>query len=140
MMAGRHHVVLEEFGLVEALEWLAGRAEEGRELEATVEVDPGSTDGRPPKAVERAAFRVAQLAVENVVRHAGASRVAMHVLASAGAVRIVVADDGRGFDPAAPTPGFGLADMRLQAAEAGARVEVGAADGGGTRVAFAWPR
>jgi len=140
MMAGRHHVVLEEFGLVEALEWLAGRAEEGRELEASVEVDPASGDARPPRTVERAAFRVAQLAVENVVRHAGTSRVEIRVLVGAGAVRVVVSDDGRGFDPSAPTTGFGLADMRLQAAEAGARIEVGAADGGGTRVTFAWPR
>jgi len=140
MMAGRHHVVLEEFGLVEALEWLAGRAEEGRGLEATVEVDPATTEERPPRPVERAAFRVAQLAVENVVRHAQASRVGIRVLVSAQCVRVTVADDGRGFDPAAPTTGFGLADMRLQAAEAGARVEVGPADGGGTRVAFTWPR
>ena len=140
MMAGRHHVVLEEFGLVEALEWLAGRAEEGRELEATVEVDPATSDERPPRTIERAAFRVAQLAMENVVRHAGASRVEIRVLVGAQLLRVVVTDDGRGFDPSAPTAGFGLADMRLQAAEAGARVEVGPADGGGTRVAFAWPR
>ena len=103
-------------------------------------MDPATTDERPPRAVERAAFRVAQLAVENVVRHAGATRVVLGVLTSAGAVRVVVTDDGRGFDPAAPTTGFGLADMRLQAAEAGARVEVGAVDGGGTRVTFGWPR
>jgi signal transduction histidine kinase len=140
LLAERRHVVLEELGLVEALEWLAGRAEEGGELEATVEVDPATTDARPPLAVERAAFRVAQLAVDNAVRHAQARRLSMSVLVTTRAVQLAIDDDGRGFDAAHPATGFGLTDMHVQAAEAGARVEVASTPGDGTRVTFVWPR
>lgn len=140
LLAERRHVILEELGLVEALEWLADRAEDGREVAVTLSVDSASTDARPPRAVERAAFRVAQLAVDNAVRHADPARVGLEVAVGRDRVRVVVADDGRGLDPAAATAGFGLGDMRLQAAEVGARVEIGAGDAGGTRVVFSWPR
>jgi hypothetical protein len=71
----------------------------------------GRAAPRPPE-VEFELLRVAQAALANAAQHAHAARIAVTLDFGAGdapALRIVVADDGRGFDPAAPRPGrFGL--------------------------------
>src|SRR6267154_423149 len=69
LMADRWPVVLEAFGLVEALEDLAERTEADGTVEVGLEVQGAA--GRPRPEIERAAWRVAQLAIDNAVRHAG---------------------------------------------------------------------
>lgn len=141
-MAERRLVILEEFGLIEAIEWLLGRAEERQSLEVNLSVDDRTTAERPPREVERAAFRIAQLAVENALQHAAPKRLVLDVLARADAVRLSVADDGRGLATATGDPGrdrFGIADMRSQAAQVRGDIQVVAPPAGGTTVTFAWP-
>jgi signal transduction histidine kinase len=142
LMAERRLVVLEEFGILEAIEWLLGRAEERASVEIELAVDDRTTTQRPPRDVERAAFRIAQLAVENALQHASPTRLALEVLARADQVRISVSDNGRGFgDPAAdPTRDhLGMADMRSQAADVHGDVRFVLPPAGGTTVTFAWP-
>jgi nitrate/nitrite-specific signal transduction histidine kinase len=50
--------------------------------------------------------------------------------------QIVIADDGCGFDPQAAHAGRGLENMRERARQLGARLEITAADGAGTRVSL----
>jgi signal transduction histidine kinase len=73
-----------------------------------------------PANTEVVLLRAAQEALANVRKHAGASRVEVSL---AGAVLTVV-DDGGGFDPAAPTGGYGLAGMRRRVEEVGGTLTI----------------
>ena len=140
LMHARQSIVLEEYGLVAALEWLAERTQARTRLDIDVELEGGSVDdpAAVPKAVARAAFRVALLAIDNVGRHAGASRAALRLTVDQDAVELLIADDGHGFDgDTAPRTGRGLIDMRTTANAVGATVLV-AANESGTRIAFRW--
>jgi two-component system NarL family sensor kinase len=142
LMHSRQSIVLEEYGLVAALEWLAERTETRTRLEVVVELEGASVDDPDalPKPVARAAFRVALLAIDNVVRHANATRALIRLIVDRATVDLVIADDGRGFDgDTAPRSGRGLIDMRTAANAVGATVTV-EATGSGTRIAFRWPR
>jgi signal transduction histidine kinase len=142
----RRFVVLDELGLVEALEWLAERIEERADVQVELAVadGPSYSVGRPPARIEEAAFRVARLALDNALRHSGATCVSLSVEVSARAARVTIADDGRGWDPAAAESALragrlGLVDMRRTAEEVGATFDVSAGPAGaGTCVAFAW--
>ncbi len=71
----------------------------------------------PP--VEAALYRVAQEALHNALRHAGASRIRVALERTPRRVILEVADDGHGFAPEMPSSGLGLASMRERAAAAG---------------------
>jgi signal transduction histidine kinase len=142
LMAERRLVILEEFGIVEALEWLIAQAEERVSFAVELTVDDASTADRPPREVERAAFRIAQLAVENAIQHAGPSRLVLSVVSRSDRLAITVADDGHWVAPSTSDrrrDHVGLADMRSEADHVRAAVEVLVPHGGGTTVHFAWP-
>jgi signal transduction histidine kinase len=92
---------------------------------------------RPHRLVEGALYRIAQEAVINAARHAHAREIRIEVTASQACVRLTVADDGIGFDPAAPTDGpdhWGVKNMRERARAVGGRLMVDSAPGRGTRI------
>ena len=68
---------------------------------------------------EAALYRVAQEALHNALRHAGASSVKVSLAKTPRQVVLEVSDDGHGFAPDAPSGGLGLASMRERAASAG---------------------
>ncbi len=72
--------------------------------------------------------------LHNVVRHAGASEVEICLSTAGGGLRLVVADDGAGFEPAAASDGTGLSSVRRRARRIGAELEIDSAPGRGTRV------
>jgi signal transduction histidine kinase len=88
-----------------------------------------------PAAVEVAAYRIANEALTNVVKHAAARTCALRlsVDAPAGTLRIEVQDDGRGIPPEHQL-GVGLISMRERAAELGGMLTVEAVRAGGTVV------
>jgi signal transduction histidine kinase len=151
LMHARQSVVLEEFGLIAALEWLAERTEERSAVQVVIELGDGEggsegggrTEGGAgiPKSVERAAFRIALLALDNVVRHADGSHATIRLASDNERLRLEVSDDGPGIEAAAsrPDPGRGLVDMRSEASAAGAVLTIAASDGG-TRIELRWPR
>jgi signal transduction histidine kinase len=140
LMADRWPVVLEAFGLVAALEDLAERIETDAGI--AVQIDVGWVGERPPPAIERTAWRVAELAIDNARRHADASEITVTVAVDAGRVSLSIADDGRGFDPAAPGAvrmgARGLADANRRALAVGATIRIESRSGGGTIVGFDW--
>lgn len=140
LMADRWPVVLDAFGLVAALEDLAERLEADRGLK--VEIDVEQAGERPPTAIERTAWRVAQVALDNVVRHAAATTVTITVGVDADRIALAIADDGRGFETGSAgtsRPGArGLADATRRAAAIGATIRLEPRPGGGTTVAFDW--
>ena len=140
LMADRWPVVLEAFVLVAALEDIAERIETDGGLK--VEIDVERAGERPPVAIERTAWRVAQVALDNVVRHAAATTVTITVGVAAGQVALAIADDGRGVasGPAATSrPGArGLADATRRTETIGATIRLEPRLGGGTIVVFNW--
>jgi len=86
-------------------------------------------------------FRIAQEALTNAVKHAGAQSIDISCEIGADKVTLRVRDDGRGL-PASPAivAGLGRASMRHRASAIGARLYVGAAAGGGTEVRLECPQ
>jgi signal transduction histidine kinase len=124
--------VLDDLGLVPALDWLlsdlAGRTEIRIALEA--EGDRLLLNAEQELVI----FRVAQEALHNIERHAHASRVVVHLANDPGRFRLEVSDDGRGFDPEHVRQGsLGLAGMQERASLIGAKFEVSSRPGS-TRV------
>ncbi len=92
-----------------------------------------------PAALHIALYRVTQEALNNVVRHSGASTARVDLELAADEVHLVVADDGCGFEPGAHDPThIGLRSMRERAAEAGAELRLVTEPGHGTRVLLDW--
>lgn len=73
-----------------------------------------------PLALQLAVYRLAQELTQNVVKHAQARSATLEVDVLPGWVVLHVQDNGRGFDPAAPTAGIGLRTLRSRVALLGA--------------------
>ncbi len=127
---------LAEASLDILLEQLAA-ATEGR---SRVAVDLRVEGSRQlPQEVTVAMYRIAQEALQNVVRHSEARAAWVMLDLSGPVVRLSVRDDGRGFDAGAVTPEhFGLAMMREWAEGAGVAVTVAGALGAGATVTAEW--
>lgn len=112
---------LEAAGLAESLRRyavLAGRAH-GVPVEFTAACLPPLSE-----RTEAALYRVAQEALHNALRHAGASGVKVTLARTARQVVLEVSDDGHGFNAQAPSGGLGLASMRERAAAAGGKLVI----------------
>lgn len=134
-----HPAVLESQGLGPALDAAAGTL---RSVGVTVDVD--ELDVRLAPELEALAYRVAQEALANVLKHAHAERVTVSLHATEGFLRCEVADDGVGFEPQAAATAvhrgsLGLHLVRERVELAGGHVELESAPGGGTRFAFRLP-
>jgi signal transduction histidine kinase len=102
----------------------------------------GESIPRLGAAAEQAAYRIAQEALHNALRHGTPSTVEIRLSVSGGMVRLEVADDGKGFDPTVSGGAgarLGLASMRDRARTTGGRLEVRSAPGGGTTVRLLLP-
>jgi PAS domain S-box-containing protein len=93
-----------------------------------------------PRPLHVAVYRIAQEALNNVVRHAMAEQAWVDLELEPGAGTLTVRDDGRGCDLSAAVPGrLGLRFMNERAAEAGAGLGVESRPGEGTTVRLWWP-
>ena len=135
---------LDQLGIGAAIEALADRVERPKlEVRTTVELATagGRLQARLDGEREVAIYRVVQAAVDNCVKHAEASRIAVEVIESEerAEVAITVRDDGNGFDPALESEGVGLRAMCERVELLGGTLEVRAAIGEGTVVSAAVP-
>ncbi len=125
---------LDELGLSPALEALFDRVRtlHGLELEAHIELayESGRKGARLEMDVETAIYRLVQESLTNAARHAHADHVDVEVVEHDEQVRVLIRDDGAGFDTGAPSSGFGLTGMRERVALTGGRLEItSSADG-----------
>jgi PAS domain S-box-containing protein len=96
-------------------------------------------DAPLPTLLHIAIYRVTQEALNNVARHSRASNARVDLELAANEVHLVVADDGRGFEPALlDATHRGLKSMRERAAEAGAELRLVSEPGRGTQVLLDW--
>jgi signal transduction histidine kinase len=128
--------VLENQDLAAALQagtrlWIAGSA-------VDVTVDVSGPPAKLPEDVEQHLLRIAQEAVTNVVKHAGASRIAIKLHREARKLCLRIADNGRGFeqsDAFSSVGGhFGLIGMRERAERLGGELRLASHPGEGTQV------
>ena len=134
-LAGLRPPVLEDLGLGDAL---ASLARSIGQLPVTVDAD----DGRLPEHMEVALYRIAQEALQNVVKHARASAASVQLCRSASRAVLRVTDDGRGFDVASrpdDASSYGLASMAERAELIGGRLTVTSRPGVGTTVTASVP-
>lgn len=126
---------LDELGLAGALRALAAQHTSPSGLQVTIQ----APEPLPPlpAAVEVAAYRIAQEALTNVVRHAEAHLCAIRLELN-GHLRLEVSDDGVGFQRQGRS-GVGLHSMRERAEELGGTCRVEATAAGGTRVIATFP-
>jgi len=75
----------------------------------------------------------------NAIKHSAARTVSVSAERAPGEVRIMIEDDGRGFDTGTGTPGHGLSNLQLRAVQAGGTLRIESAAGSGTRVRLALP-
>lgn len=127
---------LEEHGLASAIERQADR----------LRVDPGiavdvSVEDMPElgEEAEITVFRVVQEALTNVQRHARASHASVLVRKLPGRVRVIIEDDGVGFDPDADTDRLGLAGLRERVALLDGTATLESHPGAGTTVVVEIP-
>lgn len=129
---------LDELGLVAALQALCESWEE-RTGVACVFRHVGPLDDLGEDA-DTALYRVTQEALTNVMRHAGAGQVTVHLGQSVpGRVELDVRDDGCGFDVARETKGLGLLGAAERAAALGGTLQIESRPGSGTRLRLHLP-
>jgi len=129
---------LDELGLGAALEALAERTATAHSVEVKIDLDlaleAGRHEARLLGEIEDAVYRLVQEALHNAVQHSAAECVTVEIAEGDEALRVCINDDGRGFDPSAPTEGFGLLGMRERATLAGGELELCSAPGAGTTI------
>jgi two-component system NarL family sensor kinase len=129
---------LEGRSLPEALKALVDRWEAETGVSTRFKAINGSHP-LPPR-VEVALYRICQEALTNVARHADAGRVVVRLLVTPDEVRLVVMDDGRGFDPSSvAAQRHGIVGMKERADTVGGLLEVESATNRGTRLEVAVP-
>ena len=125
--------VLDDLGLVDALEWYTTDFERRTEIACVFEHE---NVPRLNETVSTAAYRIAQEALTNVARHAVAGQVQVSLGTNDGFLTLVVADDGRGFNAQdlSESEGLGVAGMRERASLVGGVLEVHSEPANGTQV------
>jgi PAS domain S-box-containing protein len=130
-----HPSVLDELGLAEALRTECERLGRQGGIDLSVALDPlPATIGRDEALC---LFRVAQEALNNVVRHSGGRAATLALRQMDGGLLLAVRDDGVGFDPASPRRSLGLASMRERVQLVKGTLDVESAPGQGTAI-VAW--
>lgn len=127
--------VLDDMGLVEALDWYIGEYQKRSQINCIFNYDDiPFTD----EVLATAAYRVTQEALTNVIRHAAATRVEVNLRMENERLLLTIRDNGRGFQKGASseTEELGLAGMRERAALVGGSLSVDSEPGKGTLVSF----
>jgi PAS domain S-box-containing protein len=134
--------ILDDLGLMAALEWLADRMS----AEDKIRVDVASERSLPELSHQEqlVLFRVAQEALTNVRRHARANRVFVRLWSVSGRVHMLVEDDGRGFQPPSTDDNLdgsklGLIGMRERIQLLGGSLDIKSEIGKGTVVTASLP-
>jgi PAS domain S-box-containing protein len=126
-------LLLDDLGLVPAIEWLAQNFTQRNGVPCELVMDE-ELDLAEPHAT--AVFRIVQESLANVAKHAGASRVSVQLSRVAGELLLCVRDDGRGFTPEAPRKpsSLGLVGLRERVQLLKGKLWVASEAGHGTTV------
>jgi signal transduction histidine kinase len=138
-----HPSTLTDLGIVPTIAWFCREFRSiysGIHLETSVLLEEANV----PLRLKTVMFRIIQEALNNIVKHANASRVRLRLGRVGLAIELVVQDNGRGFDPEclaqrdAKNMGFGITGMRERAEFSGGRFCLTSSPGAGTTVSVSW--
>lgn len=130
---------VDEMGLVLALQQAAREAAERAGAELTLTLPPSLTT--LPPDVEQQLYRVAEEALNNIVRHARAKHLSLALQQTEPALTLTIHDDGAGFDPMQPSPNghYGIAGMKERAALVNGALQVESQPTKGTTIRLTIP-
>jgi signal transduction histidine kinase len=134
---------LERMGLSEAVRDAATRVSESSGIAITCRLE--SVDRQLSTETALKLFRVAQEGLNNIVKHSGATNASIDLRLESAHVRLVIEDDGKGFEPNDMSPtavgdGFGLVGMAERARMMGGDLTITSAPGRGTTITILVPR
>ncbi len=135
--------MLEDFGIQVAMEWLC-KEFKGLNRKLDVSCSVNIDEAETPEPVKVAIYRVAQEALQNIAKHAGATRVRTLLDYADGGVKLVIIDNGQGFDPDNSGGGYdgksgmGLNSMRERVDATGGTFMIKSAPGKGVEVRAFW--
>jgi signal transduction histidine kinase len=127
-----HSAKLHSLGLPGALEELCKHV--SRQHKIAVDFKPATPDYSFPPEISLCFFRVAQEALNNVIRHSKAGRVTVHLSSEERIFRLAIEDSGVGFDTSVIGQGIGLVSMRERLRLIGGQLTVSSGEGRGTLV------
>ncbi|MFM8292520.1 MAG: sensor histidine kinase [Planctomycetia bacterium] len=137
LIGGLRPPALDELGLAAAVESIV---DDARADIPDVSFAHDLPPDRLPESMETTVFRIVQEAITNARRHARARRLRVGIARTNGGVRVVVEDDGRGFDPAVvPDDRFGLEGIRQRSRLLGGQPRIASAPGKGTTIEVTIP-
>jgi PAS domain S-box-containing protein len=135
---------LDDIGISETIYWFCQQFEniyKNIRILKLIEVE----EDQIPETVKTVIFRVLQESLNNVAKHSGADRVQLRLQQQGNTIKLLVEDNGCGFDSEKYLPqnttgqGFGLAGMRERIQLSGGVFTVQSAPGQGTRIRAEWP-
>jgi signal transduction histidine kinase len=131
-------MILDELGLMSAIQWLTQSFSERSSL--TIELSVDRTDIPYSKDVSTAAFRIAQEALTNIIRHSKATSARIAARHVTGELQLDISDNGCGMDlTRSRRERLGLIGMAERAHMLGGSVEIDSAPGRGTRICVHLP-
>ena len=128
---------LDELGVRAAIESLADRsARHGIDVDVSVELadERGGAPERLAGELEIALYRITQEALTNATKHGHASRAVVEISEDESSLRLLVRDNGSGFDPSQKSDGFGLLGMTERVALLNGELDIESAPGAGTTI------
>jgi signal transduction histidine kinase len=124
--------MLDDLGLIAAIEWQAREISRRSEMEVEVEAPAGTGISEDLAEDYRICiYRITQEALNNAARHSGGHRAWVKLEQTADRIAVIVRDDGHGFD-SSKTRGMGLLGMEERVRRLGGKLEVGSKPGEGT--------
>jgi signal transduction histidine kinase len=135
--------MLDDFGLLPALSWLVERQAQRAGYQVDFAAEP--PDLQLPASLDTAVYRVVQIALTNVARHAQARHATVTVRRQGPELELLIHDDGVGFDVAAALERaqqgatLGLASMQERVRLAGGTLEITSAPGQGATIQARFP-
>lgn len=135
--------LLDDLGLIPAIDWYADTRLHGQDVQVVWEIT--GDEHRLPMQLETTIFRIAQEAISNVVQHARAENVRISLGYLNDRVVFEIEDDGQGFDPEAVisarqgSGAYGLMGMQERVTLMNGRLEIDSEPGEGTRVCVEIP-
>lgn len=128
--------MLDDLGLVPALEWQAREISRRGDME--VDVDSEHVSENLPDEIKVCVYRLVQEALNNAASHAGAKHARVTVAQDTNKIDVEIADNGSGFDPAR-SPGMGILGMQERVRRLGGTLTIDSAPGKGTTLKAALP-
>jgi signal transduction histidine kinase len=127
-----HSSKLEHLGLKVAMKELCRQL--SAKYDVSIDLNTSGLSTTPPHDIALCLYRVAQEALDNVIKHSGAGSAEVILTEANGRIELEITDSGRGFDPAIAGSGLGLTAMAERIRMMRGRLKIQSAAGAGTTV------